>query len=206
MDKILLSTAYLPPINYLSCIALADEITIEAHETYTKQTFRNRSHIYSPNGLQALIIPINKVNGNHTKTIDIQISDHSDWRLHHWKSLQTAYNTSAFFIYYKDEIRKTLQFPSSKLFEYNLHVLNFLLNEIGIKNTIKISEDYINNPSEIVDLRTSISPKSKVSINNPQYYQLYSQKYGFLENLSILDLLFNEGPNTLNYLQSMVQK
>jgi len=206
MDKILLSTAYLPPINYLSHIALADEITIEAHETYSKQTFRNRCQIYSPNGLQALIIPINKVNGNHTKTTDIQISDHSDWRLHHWKSLQTAYNTSAFFMYYKDEIWKTLQFSSVNLFEYNMHLLNFLLIEIGIKKTIHISEDYINNPSEIEDLRTSISPKSKVSITNQEYYQLYSQKYGFLENLSILDLLFNEGPNTLNYLQSMVQK
>jgi hypothetical protein len=206
MDKILLSTAYLPPINYLSRIALADEITIEAHESYTKQTFRNRCQIYSPNGSQALIIPINKVNGNHTKTIDVQISDHYDWRSHHWKSLQTAYNTSAFFMYYKDEIRKILQFSSINLFKYNMHVLNFLLMEIGIKKTVKISVDYINNPSEIEDLRTCIKPKSNVPINNPEYYQLYSQKHGFLENLSILDLLFNEGPNTLNYLQSMNQK
>jgi len=206
MDKILLSTAYLPPINYLSRIVLADEIAMESYETYTKQTFRNRCQIYSPNGLQALIIPINKVNGNHTKTIDIQISDHSDWRLHHWKSLQTAYNASAFFMYYKDEIWKTLQFPSINLFEYNLHVLNFLLIEIGIKKTINISKDYINNPQDLEDLRYCINPKSKIPINNPEYYQLYKQKHGFLENLSILDLLFNEGPNTLNYLQSMIQK
>lgn len=206
MDKILLSTAYLPPINYLSRIAHADEITIEAHESYVKQTFRNRCQIYSPNGLQALIIPINKVNGNHTKTVDIQISDHSDWRSHHWKSLLTAYNSSAFFMYYKDEIWRTLQFPSTHLLKYNMHILNFLLMEIGIKKTIKISEEYVYNPPETEDLRTSINPKSKVPINNPKYYQLYSQKHGFLENLSILDLLFNEGPNALNYLQSMSQK
>lgn len=206
MNKILLSTAYLPPIHYLSHIAMADEIMIEAHETYSKQTFRNRCQIYSPNGLQALIIPINKVNGNHTKTIDIQISGHSNWRSNHWKSLQTAYNSSAFFMYYKDELWKTLQFASINLLEYNMYILNFLLQEIGIKKNIKISEDYLASPFEFEDLRNSINPKSQVSIHNPEYYQLYSQKHGFLENLSILDLLFNEGPNTLDYLQSMNQK
>ena len=207
MDKILLSIAYFPPIDYFHFLSSVDHILMEAHETYTKQTYRNRCNIFSPNGIQALIIPIKKVDGNHTKTINIQISDHSNWRLHHWKSLQTAYNTSAFFMFYKDELWKIMQFQANNLLEYNLHLLNFLMNEIGIKTKIELTNQFVQQTSNIRDLRASINPKNKTSmINLSDYYQVYNEKHGFIPNLSILDLLFNEGPNTLNYLHSLKMK
>ncbi len=203
MDQILLSTAYFPPIEYFYFISHSDKILIEGHETYAKQTYRNRCNIYAPNGLQSLTIPIIKVNGNHTKTKDIEISEHTNWRLQHWKSLRTAYNASAFFMYYKDELWKEMQFELNNLLEYNLHLLTFLMNEIGIKTSIILTNSYKNLESS-KDLRTVINPKYKTPIvKTTEYYQVYKQKHGFISNLSILDLLFNEGPNTLNYIQSL---
>jgi hypothetical protein len=203
MNQILLSTAYFPPIEYFYFLSQADELLIEIHETYTKQSYRNRCNIYTPNGLLSLTIPIRKINGNHTKTKDIEITDHTNWRIQHWRSLQTAYNTSAFFIYYKDELWKEMQFDSNNLVEYNSNLLTFLMNEIGIKAGVKFTKEY-KNSDRSKDLRTLINPKNKIpTVNTTQYYQVYAERHGFIPNLSILDLLFNEGPNTLNYLQSL---
>lgn len=206
MDQILFSTAYFPPIEYFYLLLNTQSIYIEAHETYLKQTYRNRCHIYSPNGLQALTIPVHKTNGNHTKTCEIKISNHSDWRTQHWRSIQTAYNSSAFFMYYKDEIYQILQFSTTQLLDFNLHILKFLVNEIGIKHPINLTDIYDSKPAG-VDMRSAISPKNVTSfIETPEYFQVFSDKHGFLSNLTILDLLFNEGPNTLNYLQSIKKK
>lgn len=204
MDKILLSTAYFPPIEYFYFMLHAKTVEIEMHETYVKQSFRNRCQIYSPNGLQALTIPVHKTNGNHTTTSEIQISDHADWRTQHWRSLQTSYNSSAFFLYYKNEIWQLLQSTETNLLNYNSNILTFLINEIGLAGSIGLTQEYINIPEGYKDLRTSISPKHRpLKLNFPDYYQVYGDKHGFIKNLSILDLLFNEGPNTLNYLQSL---
>ncbi len=203
MKQILLSTAYFPPIEYFYFLSQADELLIEGHETYTKQSYRNRCNIYTPNGLLSLTIPIRKINGNHTKTKDIEISDHVNWRIQHWRSLQTAYNTSAFFMYYKDELWNKMQFKSNNLIEYNFQLLTFLMNEIGIKTAVKFTKEY-ESSDRSTDLRTIINPKNKTPIvDTNEYYQVYAVKHGFIPNLSILDLLFNEGPNTLNYLQSL---
>lgn len=204
MEQLLLSTAYFPPIEYFYFLSINKSVLIEAHETYPKQTYRNRCNIYSPNGKQSLVIPVKKINGNHTKTSEIQISNHLNWRLHHWKSLQTAYNTSAFFMYYKDELWDCMQFQTNNLLEYNLHLLKFITAEIGLQTSISTTLQYISQKPTIHDLRTSISPKNKTSpLSCPEYFQVYSEKNGYLSNLSILDLLFNEGPNTLSYLQSI---
>ena len=206
MNSILLATAYFPPIEYFSFLANSANAKIEVHETYPKQTYRNRCHIYSPNGMQALSIPVNKVNGNHTKTNEVRISEHSDWRTHHWKSIKTAYNASAFFMYYENELLKALNFPSSNLVEFNTHLLNFILNEIGLQTEINFTEDFEKVVENFADLRMNLSPKiDKPLFKEARYYQVFEEKHGFLANLSILDLLFNEGPNTLNYLQSLVK-
>ena len=204
MDKVLLSTAYFPPIDYFYLLVISTNVSIETSETYLKQTYRNRCYIYSPNGKQALTIPIHKVDGNHTKTKDVLISRHSNWRVNHWRSIQTAYNSSAYFMYYKNELWEQMQHTHYGLLEYNTHLLQFLMNEIGIKTNIHFTKNFLPQTTEEFDMRTLITPKQNSSIiNTPSYYQLFSDKHGFIHNLSILDLLFNEGPNTLNYLQSL---
>ncbi len=204
MNSLLIASAYFPPIEYFAYLAKAASAIIEAHETYPKQTYRNRCHIYSPSGIQALTIPISKVNGNHTKTKEIEISEHSDWRNHHWKSIKTAYNASAFFMYYETELKEAMFFNTTNLMTYNTHLLNHLLNEIGIEILLKTTDIYDKKPTDVLDLRDNINPKNKSSkFLNPEYYQVFKEKHGFIPNLSILDLLFNEGPNTLNYLQSV---
>jgi hypothetical protein len=206
MDSILIATAYFPPIEYFAYLAKAELAKIEVHETYAKQTYRNRCHIYSPNGVQALSIPIHKTNGNHTKTIDIKISEHYDWKSHHWKSIKTAYNASAFFMYYENELLEAINFFSLNLVEYNTHLLNFILNEIGLHSDINFTNEFIKEAENIVDLRMDLSPKiNKPHYEEARYYQVFEEKHGFMSNLSILDLLFNEGPNTLNYLQSLLK-
>lgn len=203
IKNILLSTAYLPPIEYFSYIVNANKVFIEVYESYPKQTYRNRCNIYAPNGLLSLTIPVIRINGNHTKTKDIEISNHTNWRLQHWRSLQTAYNASAFFMYYKDELWEKMKFESNNLIKYNSHLLDFLMNEIGIKTSIELTKQYKILETE-VDLRNEISPKAKKQlVKTTEYYQIYKNKHGYIPNLSILDLLFSEGPNTLNYIQSL---
>ena len=99
---LLIATSYLPPALYMAETAKADEIIIEAFETYTKQTCRNHCLIYGPNGRQTLSIPVIKVNGNHTITKDIRISTHQPWQKIHWRSIKTAYSNSPFFLFYQD--------------------------------------------------------------------------------------------------------
>jgi hypothetical protein len=103
-NSILLATAYLPPVQYFMAIVNADDVYIEKHETYHKQTFRNRCEIYTANGKLPLTIPVIKVNGNHTRIDEITISDQYKWQILHWRAIKIAYSNSPFFLYYKDDL------------------------------------------------------------------------------------------------------
>ncbi|MCD4746175.1 MAG: WbqC family protein [Bacteroidales bacterium] len=207
--SILLSTAYLAPIEYYYHIAKFSEGFIEKYENYIKQTYRNRCLIYSANGMQRLSIPVIKVDGNHTCIKDIQISYFENWQKIHWKSIESAYNSSPFFLYYQDDI-KPFHFKKYKfLIDFNQDILNVILKLIGIKTIVKYTSAYQKESSGIPDLRNKIKPGKKIYDNNklniiPHYTQVFEAKYGFIPNLSIIDLLFNEGPNTKEYLQGLV--
>ncbi|MDP2424264.1 MAG: WbqC family protein [Bacteroidales bacterium] len=200
---ILLSTTYLPPISYFAAIAWADMVELEVQETYPKQTYRNRCHIYSPNGLQALSLPINKPYGNHTKTNQVTISNHINWKNIHWRSLEAAYNSSPFFIYYRDQLEADYNRQVESLLEFNHNILKTLLKMIGLNAEICYLDVYTKNPEKVVDLRNAIHPKKPVSqvFKNHEYTQVFAQKHGFLPDLSIVDLLFNVGPAAAGYLQ-----
>ena len=203
VKKIILSTAYFPPIEYFAAIAKADEIIIETQETYPKQTYRNRCRISTANGILDLSIPVKKVNGNHTITKDILSSEKENWRIKHWRAIESAYNASAFFLYYKDEIKELTLNPETNLIEYNSNMLSSILNILGINTNIRYSESYIKQYEDLNDLRNTISPKVKSVRELPEYFQVFNHKFPFQSNLSILDLLFNEGPATLSYLESI---
>nr|NQU90939.1 WbqC family protein [Bacteroidota bacterium] len=198
--KIIISTAYLPSIQYFSYLMAADEVWIEQYETYPKQTFRNRCEIYSANGKLALTIPVVKVDGNHTKTRDIIISNHQNWQTMHWRAIDAAYANSPFFLYYKDDLEPFFHRPYKNLLDMNHQLLIALLEILHIKKTIPYTTEFVKSPVGVLDLRNEISPKVKTKYVFKPYYQVFEEKFGFIPGLSMLDLLFNVGDEAVDYL------
>ncbi|MGB4204294.1 MAG: WbqC family protein [Bacteroidales bacterium] len=204
-DHVLLSTAYFPPISWIAAAFQATTTTIEIHETYVKQTYRNRCNILGPNGFQILSIPVTKPYGHHSKTFEIEVSSHYDWKRQHMRSIQTAYNSSPFYLFYKERIEKVLYEPHDLLSELNNALLNLISELLGFDLKTSFTDTYYHNPDSYTDLRDKISP-GKLSHSEdhfPVYTQVFSHKYPFHPDLSILDLLFNEGPASLEYIMKL---
>lgn len=203
--KILLSTAYLPPVEYFACLAMEGvEVFIEKFETYPKQTYRNRCEIYAEKGKMSLSIPVKRINGNHTMTKDVVISHVEKWSLIHWRTLEAAYTSSPYFLFYRDDIEPFFNKQYDNLFDFNLALINIICDAIGISPKIESTTDYQKTPDGFTDLRNVISPKINSSkCEFPEYIQVFGDRHGFLPNLSIVDALFNLGPETLNYLNSI---
>lgn len=200
----ILPLAYLPPIDYMVYLTMNNSIQIELHETYPKQTYRNRCYIYGPNGKQILTIPVIKPQGNHTKTKDIIIDYKTNWQIQHWRSIQTAYHNTPFFLYYGDQFAEFYEHRILLLKDFNLSLLKLLCTQIGIQTVIHESKDFtpLSNERNII---SKIHPKEKSDIQQPPYFQSFSNKYGFIKNLSIIDLLFNLGPETKYYLTQITK-
>ena len=202
-----LSTAYMPPIEYMALLVnKGSKVIIEKEETYPKQTYRNRCKIMTANGVLNLTIPVEKVNGNITKTKDIKIINSNQWYINHWRAISSAYSGSPFFLYYKDDLKHFFKGNYDNLLKFNNELLNQLLNLIGIKCTIEFSNSFTkpDNSNQELDYRYSISPKiSSDYSHTEEYYQVFSNKFNFTPNLSIIDLLFNIGPETKNYLETV---
>ena len=197
MNTIIIQSAVFPPIQQISWIMKAKTILVEQHDTYAKQTFRNRMQIAGPNGLQNLSIPVTKPLGAESKTKDILINYDSPWQTQFLKSIKTAYQNSAFFEYYIDAIEALLMRKDEKLIDYNITILKALLNILEINPSVKVTDKYEKTYEN--DFRDILHPKPQYqradNIFKPsQYHQVFEEKYGFLPNLSIIDLIFNEGP------------
>jgi hypothetical protein len=203
-DSIILSSFYLPPIVYFARIANAPSFKVDLYENYIKQTYRNRCHIYTANGLLALSIPVHKTNGNHTMVKDIQISYLDNWQVNHWRAIESAYNKSPFFLYYKDDLKRIYSNTYKYLWEFNKVLTDFLLKKLKLKKENTFTDDFVWPSDGEEDLRYSIHPKIEQNdIIFPKYYQVFEPKFSFIPNLSIIDLLFNEGPESLSYLQQI---
>lgn len=196
----LLSTAYLPPISYFRKIAAADVFYIEKHEHFEKQTYRNRCEIYGANGVQVLSVPL--VN-THEKTIISQkkIAYKQKWQHQHWRSIESAYRNSPYFIYYADELYPFYASQFEFLFEYNTALLQTLLKMLKMSAKIHFTDHFEKNAA--TDYRNMLSEKNSATSNHfTPYTQVFSDKHGFQANLSIIDLLFNLGPDSLDYLKT----
>ena len=202
-ELVILSLAYLPPIEYIAQFFLFKNSIIEKDETYPKQTFRNRCYIYGPNGIQMLNIPVIKMFGNHTQTKDVRISNATNWQLNHIRSIDTAYNNSPYYIYYKDKLEPFYSKKYNFLLDYNLEYLSVLLDILKCENNISQSNDFIKIYPESLDLRKKIHPAKERILQTPRYSQVFEERYGFIPNLSILDLLFNKGPEAKDYLKNI---
>lgn len=200
----LFPTAYFPSIPLMAAMARAEVITIESNESFPKQTHRNRCVILTANGPMTLSVPVLRPNGTHTRTCDIGISYAEKWNVIHWRAIESAYNSSPFFLYYRDEIERILTSRHSSLLQLNEEILRFLLKKIRLERPIEYTTSYLK-PGEIEqDFRDRYSYKHPE--NNPacpQYRQVFSDRHPFDCNVSILDTLFNLGPETKDYLSSI---
>jgi hypothetical protein len=201
---ILLPTAYLPQASYIAECLQADRIVIEQFETYPKQTIRNHCHILGPNGRQMLSIPVNRVNGHHTLTKDIRIVSSSPWQRQHRRSVATAYSNSPFFIYYQDAFDELFSRKFGFLLDLNNRVLEILFGILRVDRQAELTDLFENTPEDLADLRSfpsAGSPKRQAIF--PPYTQVFSNRHGFHPDLSIIDLIFNLGPEAGDYLATL---
>ena len=210
MNSVLLPTSYLPPIQYFSKLISYSEISIELYEYFPKQTWRNRCNICGANGELSLIIPLQKGN-EKILTKDIKISYDQQWQKLHWRSFEAAYRSSPFFEFYEDHFAP---YYHDKKFEFlidlNNELLTLILKLLKIKPTITYTKEYFKTPVDTDDLRTLISPKKELTEDKNfevlPYSQVFENRTGFIPNLSIVDLLFNQGPQSLNIICKLLDK
>ena len=209
--QILLSSAYLPPVQYFAHLQSAEQVWIEQYDHYQKQTYRNRCVIAAPDGPLSLTVPIEKPNTQKAFMRDIRISDHGNWRHLHWNAIESAYNHTPFFEFYKDDFRPFYEKKFDFLVDYNEQLCQLVCQLIDIDTSLQRTESYVAEPSNtIIDLRDAIHPKKEVmddaSFSAVPYYQVFQERLGFLPNLSIIDLLFNMGPEAILVLQKSIKE
>ena len=216
--KALLSTTYFGPIQWYQKLNRYGQVMIERHESFAKQTYRNRCIIATANGAQALTVPVERPEGTQlSKSLmkDIRISDHGNWRHIHWNALRSAYGESPFFIYYEDDLMPFFTRKWEFLYDFNMEICHKMCELLGIEPCIRHTGTYLTTGGngfkdnktihigDTDDYREAISPKHPIpddTFSPRPYYQVYAAKTGFLPNLSILDLLFNMGNESVLYL------
>ncbi len=203
-SKSVFSSHYLAPIEYYFHLINSGDVIIDTHENFVKQTYRNRCCILSPNGVQNLTIPLVKSRQRRlTKNMAIAYDD--NWRKIHWKSLESAYRSSPYFEYYEDEFYPFYHGDKyEKLTDFNNDLNNKIIELLNLEITITPSTEYFEEVEN--DFRNSFSPKKESKLNFNSYIQVFGDRNGFTPNLSILDILFNEGPNAVNYIKSLSSK
>ena len=216
---LLLETAFMPPVSYFA--AIAEEFTLsygrvvslvparlrlEACENYQKQSYRNRCRIYAAGGVESLTLPVVHEGGTSSLPIrEIRVDWSRDWLPRMERAIVSAYESSPYFEYYRDSLFDILESRPEKLFDLNIRLIHYFLGKIGISADIDFTTDY-ERPGEtapdIRDLRGLIHPKRPSILKTEKpYWQVFAAKYGFKSDLSVMDLLFNEGPDSISYLK-----
>lgn len=203
MAEVLIHPSYFPSIETMAVMAQATAIRFEKDDNYQKQTYRNRAYIAHSNGILLLNVPIKHIGkGIRQKYRDIHTENDFPWLAQHWRSIQTAYRTSPFFEYYEDDIEPIFTRKVDALYNHNILIFETIADLIGLEKPITFTEEYFRNPIDVNNYRHIIEAKRKEKFQATPYLQVFQTPGEFLNNLSILDLLFNEGPNTLEYLES----
>ncbi len=205
--KIIMPTSYNPPLIYFVLMLYHKNIQIDIHETYPKQTWRNRCRIMAANGILDLSIPIEKPAYEPSVSGNVRVSDHLPWQRNHWRSIYSAYRKSPFFIHYADLFEEIylLSF-SGRLIDWNTRLLKSLICELKLDCSVSFTKQFIKEPYGLVDYRLRLTPKKLWhSFKWPGYHQVFGERHGFVSNLSIADLIFNLGPDSMDYLNECVR-
>jgi hypothetical protein len=198
--NIIIHPSYFPSISHFVAMAKADVVTFEMDDNFQKQTNRNRMYIYSPNGIQLLNIPVKHSKTTHQKTKDVRIENDFDWQKQHFKSLEAAYRSSPFFEYFEDLILPIFKKKHTFLMDLNLQSMEIVSNCLGFEFDYNETTEYFFEVEDKTDFRSLINGKKDTTQLEP-YTQVFGEKHGFINNLSLLDLLFNEGRFALDYLK-----
>jgi len=203
-----LSTSYWSPIQYITKLLIFDKVIIEQFETYPKQTYRNRLLIYGANGVQALQVPVIKGSFKNILLKDVEISYSDNWQKNHQKSIESAYRSSPYYEFYIDDVLPFYEKRYKYLIDFNHRILDASIKMLQIKPSIELSSNFKLN-TNCIDLRNSIHPKVEKQKSDSffmpfEYVQGFEQRHGFIPNLSVLDLIFNTGPEAGNILKSCI--
>ena len=197
---ILINPNYFPNIHQFTQIIKADNIIFEVSDNYQKQTFRNRTYIYGANGKLGLFIPVIHTHKNRELFKDVKISYDSNWMDLHLKSLQSAYRSSPYFEYFEDDFIKLYSEREKSLADFNIKCIKLICNLLDLDLDFKISNEYVEKTNDIIDLRDLSNARKEKKIDTPKYIQVFESKHGYINNLSIIDLIFSEGPNSVSLI------
>lgn len=208
--EIILSSAYLAPVEYYAKLYSYDTVYVERFDNYMKQTYRNRCVIASANGTLALTVPTEKTDEAKCLMTDIRVSEHGNWRHVHWNAFVAGYKQSPFFDYYADEFHAFFERKYTFLYDFNEELRQWVCSQIDLASNVIPTSEYMEASESINDYRELIHPKKDFAevdstfVPKP-YYQVFDAKNGFTPNLSIIDLLFNMGPESLLVLRDSVK-
>ncbi len=207
------STAYLPPVQYLTHWVNSENKVLEKHCNYAKQTYRNRCDILGANGPISLIVPVEKGRRLKVQTKDIEIAYHERWQALHWRSIISAYQSSPFFEYYMDDFAPFYEKNYKFLIDFNNDLFQMVLSQLDLPQQLDFTPEFeLNYNDELYsDLRNTIHPKlnykEQDTVFEPiPYRQVFSHKFDFVPNLSVIDLLFNKGPEAIDWLEDGIRK
>lgn len=200
--KILLHPTLFPNIATFVAIVHSEGIVFEACDNYQKQTYRNRTNIYGANGKLTLTVPVSFTQKNRQLYKDVAIHNDENWQAIIWKSLESAYKTSPYFEFYEDELKPLFTSTDTTIYDFNIKCFEVICECLQLDIPHTFTKEFIVTPSTLSDFRKLSNARKEQDFNFESYTQVFNSKHGFIPNLSILDLLFNEGPNALNYLES----
>jgi hypothetical protein len=199
-ESILIQLQYSAPVDQLAILAMGIPVFIESHENYQKQSYRNRCHILTSQGILPLVIPVVHQKGLPISIQEAQIDNKRPWAIQHWRSLISGYNKSPYFAYYKHYFEGLYLNPPELLFDFNMQLLAIFCKIVKLEMP-RLNSSWEEIPSQHEDLRSMFHPKQKHEIPALPYCQTFENETGFIENLSAFDLIFNEGPEAGEYLR-----
>ena len=204
--NILVHPTYFPNVAHFAAMLKAGEVIFEMHDNYQKQTYRNRTFIYGANGKLQLSVPVIYSQKERQKYRDIKIHNTEKWQMLHWKSLESAYKTSPFFEFYEDELQPLFTQKAAYLLDFNLKCFETILECLQIDINTSETKDFQKEITAKTDFRYLANSRKEPNFDFDNYTQVFSEKHGFIPNLSILDLLFNEGTNAVSYLENQFKQ